>query len=75
MPNKTVISNFNVIEEGNTLTQDTRTISKIFKNLFSNLAVSILIKLPKPPDKYRLKSVVLELQLIYLCSALLKNKF
>ena len=75
MPNKTVISNFNVIEEGNTLTQDTRTISKMFKNFFSNLAESILIKLPKPPDKYNLKSVVLELQLIYLWSALLKNKF
>ena len=32
MPNKTGISNFNAIEEGNTLTHDTRSISKIFKN-------------------------------------------
>ena len=32
MPNKTVMSNFNVIEKGNTLTHDTHSISKIFKN-------------------------------------------
>ena len=36
----------------NTLTHDTRL------NLFSNLAKSFLIKLPKPPDKYNLKSVI-----------------
>ena len=30
MLNETVISNFNAIEEGNTLTRDTRSISKIF---------------------------------------------
>ena len=30
MPNKTVVSNFNVIEEANTLTYDTCLISKIF---------------------------------------------
>ena len=29
MPNKIVISNFNAVEEGNTLTHDTRSISKI----------------------------------------------
>ena len=58
MPNKTVISNFNAIEEGNTLTHDTRSSSKIFKNFFSNLAESLIIKLPKPLDKYNLKSVI-----------------
>ena len=58
MPNKTVISNFNAIEEGNTLTHDTRSISKIFKNVFSNFAESLLIKLSKPPDKYNLKSAI-----------------
>ena len=57
LPNKSVISNFNAIEHDNTLTHDTHSISKIFKNLFSNLAES-LIKLPKPPDKYNLKSVI-----------------
>ena len=55
---KTAISNFNAIEEGNTLTHDTRSISKIFKNLFSNVAKSLLTKLLKPPDKYSLKSVI-----------------
>ena len=58
MPNKTVISNFNPIEENDTLTYDTRSISKIFKNFFSNLAKSLLIKLPSPPDKYNLQSVI-----------------
>ena len=58
MPNKTVISNFNAIEENDILTYDTRSISKIFKNFFSNLAKYILIKLPSPPDKDNLQSVV-----------------
>ena len=58
MPNKAIISNFNAIEEGNTLTHDTRSILKIFKNFLSNLAESLLIKLLKPPDKYNLKSVI-----------------
>ena len=44
VPNKTVISNLNVIEENDSLTYDTRSISKIFKNIFSNLAKSLLIK-------------------------------
>ena len=57
MPNKTVTSNFNTIEEDNTLTYDTRSISKIFKDFFSNLAESLLIKLPKP-DQYDLQSVI-----------------
>ena len=58
MPNKTVIFNFNATEEGNTWTPDTRSISKIFKNFFSNLAESLLIILPKPSDNYNLKSVI-----------------
>ena len=36
MLNKTIISNFNAIEEGNTLTHDTRSIFKNLKILFSN---------------------------------------
>ena len=55
MPNKTVISNFNATEQGNTLTHDTRSISNIFKNFFSNLVKSLFVKLPKPPDMYNLK--------------------
>ena len=58
MPNKTIISNFNAIEENDTLTYDTRSIPKIFKNLFSNLAKSLLIKLPNPPDKYNSQSMI-----------------
>ena len=55
---KTVISNFNAIEENDTLTYDTNTISKIFKNFFSKLAKSLLIKLSSLPDKYNLQSVI-----------------
>ena len=58
MPNKTVIPNFNAIEENNTLAYDTHSISKIFKNFSSNLPTSLLIKLPNPPDKYSLQSVI-----------------
>ena len=57
MPNKTVISNFNAIEESNTLTHDTKSISKIFKKISLNLAESLLIKILKTPDEYKLKSV------------------
>ena len=50
--------NFNVIEENDTLTYDTRSISKMFKHFFSNLVKSLLIKLPNLPDKYNLQSVI-----------------
>ena len=58
MPHKKVISNFNGIEEGNTLTHDNRLVSKILKNFFLNLAESLLIKLPKSLYKFNLKSVI-----------------
>ena len=58
MPNKTAISNFNGKIENDTLTYDTRSVSKIFKSFFSNLGESLLIKLPNPPDKYNLQSVI-----------------
>ena len=40
------------------MSHDTCLISKIFKSVFSNLPNSLLIKLPKPPDKYSFKSVI-----------------
>ena len=58
MPNSTVISIFNASEEGNTLNHYTRSISTIFKILFPNLAKSLLIKLPKAPDKCNLKPAI-----------------
>ena len=54
MPNKTLISNLNAIGGNNTLTQDTRSISDIFKNFFLNLIESLLIKYSKSPDKYNI---------------------
>ena len=56
-PNKAVIFNFNAIEVSNILAHDTFSMSKTLKNFFSNLTESLLVKLPKTPDKYNLKSV------------------
>ena len=68
-PNKNLISNFNAMEDNNTLIYDTRSISTVFKNFFSSLAECLLIKLPNPADKYNLKSQiiipVLQLQMIF----------
>ena len=40
------------------MTYDTRSMSTVFKKFFSSLAESLLIKLPNPPDKYNLESVM-----------------
>ena len=58
MPNKTLISNINAMQDNDTLTYDTCWISTVFKNFFSSLAESLLIKLPNPLDKYNLESVI-----------------
>ena len=58
MPNKTLISNFNAMEDNDTLTYDTRSISTVSKNFLSSLAESLLIKLPIPPDRDNLESVI-----------------
>ena len=58
MPSKTLISNFNAMEDNTTLTYGTQSISPVFKNFFINLTESFLIKLPIPWDKYNLESVI-----------------
>ena len=58
MPNKTLISNFNVMEDNDTLTYDTHSISTLSKNVFLCLAKSLLIKLPNPGDEDYLKFVI-----------------
>ena len=52
MPKKTVVSNFNAIDNDKSLTYDIKTMSKVFKDFFSNLAESFLAKLPDPPNKH-----------------------
>ena len=52
MPKKTIISNFNAVEINNALSFDKKTIAKLFKDFFSNLTKSLLIKLSIAPDKY-----------------------
>ena len=54
MPKKTIISNFNAVEINNALSFDKKTIAKLFKDFFSNLTKSLLIKLSIAPDKYNL---------------------
>ena len=46
------------MEDNKTLTYDTSSIFTVFKNLFSDLAESLLNKLANPPDKYNLKSAI-----------------
>ena len=48
---KTLVSNFNALESNNALTIDKKTTANIFKDFFSNLAESLLIKLPNAPHK------------------------
>ena len=57
MPQKTLISNFSAVESNNALTFDKKAIAKIFKDFFSNLAESLLIKLLNAPNKYKIESV------------------
>ena len=59
MPKKTVVSNFNATDDNKSLTYDIKTMSKVFKDFFSNLAKSFLDKLPGPSNKYNLESVFL----------------
>ena len=59
MSKKTLISNFNAIDNNKSLTYDIKTMSKVFKDFFSNLAESFLAKLPNPSNKYNLESVFL----------------
>ena len=58
MADNTLVSNFNAMKEGDTLTYDTRSISTVFKNFFWSLAESLPIKLPNSPDKYNLESII-----------------
>ena len=46
------------MENNDILTHETSPISAVFKNLFSSLAESLLIKLPNPPDKYNVESAI-----------------
>ena len=46
------------MEDNDTLTYDSRSISTVFKNLVSNLAESLLTKLLNPLGKYNLESVI-----------------
>ena len=46
------------MQDNDTLTYDTRSISTVFKNFFSSLAESLLIKLPYPPDNCNLEYVI-----------------
>ena len=57
MPRKTVVFNFNAIDNNKSLTYDIKTISKVSKDFFSNLAESSLIKLPDPSNEYNLETI------------------
>ena len=56
---KTVVSNFNATENNKSLTYDIKTMSKVFKDFFSNLVAFFSAKLPDSSNKYNLESVFL----------------
>ena len=59
MRKKTVVSNFNTIDDNKSLTYDLKTMSKVFKDFFSYVAKSFLVKLRDPSNKYNLESIFL----------------
>ena len=59
MPKKTAVSNFNAIDNNKSLTYDIKTMSKVLKDFFSNVAESFLAKLLDPSKKYNLESIFL----------------
>ena len=58
MPKNTVVSNFNATDD-KSLTYDIKAMSNAFKDFFSNVAKSLIDKLPDPSNKYNLESVFL----------------
>ena len=81
IPKKTVVSNFNAIDDNKPLTYDIKTMSKVFKDFFSNLGESFLAKLPDPSFKYNMESVFLyysnfaTTELFYIKSTLRRKSF
>ena len=59
MPKKRVVSTFNASDNNESLTYDIKTISKVFKNVFSNLAESFVAKLSDLSSNYNLEPVFL----------------
>ena len=55
MSKKTVVSNYNAIDNNNLLIYDIKTMSKVFKDSFSNLLECFLAKLPDPSNKHNLQ--------------------
>ena len=55
MSKKTLVSNFNAIDNNKSLTYDIKTMSKVFKDFFSNPAESFIAKLPDPLNKFNLE--------------------
>ena len=60
MLKKTVFSNFNAIDNNKSLKYNIKTMSNLFKDFFSNLAESLLAKLPDPSNKYNLEYIFLD---------------
>ena len=57
LPNKVSIATINALEDDKVVKYDPKTISKIFQTFFSNMAKTLLEKLPPPPKKYGIDSV------------------
>ena len=57
LPNKVSIATINTLKDDKVVKYDPQSISKVFQTFFTNMAKSLLQKLPPPPHKYGIDSV------------------
>ena len=57
LPNKVSIALINALKDGKVVKYDPKSILKVFQVFFTNMAKTLLQKLPLPPNKYGINSV------------------
>ena len=57
LPNKVSIATINALKDDKVVKYDPKSISKVFQTFFTNMAKTLLQKLPPPPNKYGIDSV------------------
>ena len=57
LPSKVSIATINALKDDKVVKYDPKSISKVFQTFFTNMAKTLLQKLPPPPNKYGIDSV------------------
>ena len=57
LPNNVSIATINALQDNKVVKYDPKSISKVFQTFFTNMAKTLLQKLPPPPNKYGIDSV------------------